>query len=39
MYDSRKSKFIEEQEASGLLSNLEVKAHASKIPLVGSFLL
>ena len=33
--DSKKSKFITEQEASRLLSSLAIKTHLSKIPLVG----
>ena len=33
--DSKKSKFIKEQETSGLLSSLGIKAPLSKIPLVG----
>ena len=33
--DSEKSKFIKQQEASGLLSNLGIKTPLSKIPLVG----
>ena len=33
--DSNKSKFIKQQEASGLLSSLGKKIHLSKIPLVG----
>ena len=33
--DSKKSKFIKQQEASGLLSSLGIKAPLSKIPLVG----
>ena len=36
--DSKKSKFINQQEASRLLSNLGIKAPLSKIPLVGSLL-
>ena len=36
--DSKKSKFIKEQEASGLLSSLGIKAPLSKIPLVGLLL-
>ena len=36
--DSKKSKFIKEQEASGLLSNLEIKAPLNKIPLLGPLL-
>ena len=38
MCDSKKSKFIKEKEASGLLSSLGTKIALSKIPLVGSFL-
>ena len=34
----KKIKFIKEQEASGLLSRLEIKTHLSKIPLVGPLL-
>ena len=37
--DSKKLKFIKQQEASGLLSSSRIKAPLSKIPLVGSFLL
>ena len=33
--DSKKSKFIKQQEASGLLSSLGIKTLLSKIPLVG----
>ena len=33
--DSKRSKFIKEQEACGLLSSLEIKTPLSKIPLVG----
>ena len=36
--DSKKSKFIKEQEASGLLSSLGIKTSLSKIPLVGYLL-
>ena len=36
--DSEKSKFIKQQEASGLLSNLGIKTPLSKIPLVGPLL-
>ena len=35
--DSKKSKFVKEQEASGLLSSLGTKVPLSKIPLVGPF--
>ena len=33
--DRKKSKFIKQQEASGLLSRLGIKTPLSKIPLVG----
>ena len=33
--DSKRSKFIKEQEASGLLSSLGIKTPLSKTPLVG----
>ena len=36
--DSKKSKFIKEQEASGLLSSLGIKTPLSKISLVGPLL-
>ena len=36
--DRKMSKFIKEQEASGLLSTLGIKAPLSKIPLVGQAL-
>ena len=35
MCDNKKSKFIKEQEANGLLSNLGIKTPLSKIPLLG----
>ena len=38
VYDSKKSKFIKEQGASGLLSSLGIKIPLSQIPLVGSLL-
>ena len=38
MCDSKKSKFIKEQEASGLLSSLGIKAPLSRIPLAGPLL-
>ena len=38
VYDSKKSKFIKEEEASGLLSCLEIKTPLNKIPLLGSIL-
>ena len=37
--DSKKSKFIKQQEASRLLSSLEIKTPLSKIPLLGPLLL
>ena len=36
--DSKKLKFIKEQEASWSFSSLEIKTPLSKIPLVGSLL-
>ena len=36
--DSKKSKFIKQQETSGLLSSLGIKTPLSKIPLVGPLL-
>ena len=36
--DSKKSKFIKEQEISGLLSSLGIKTPLSRTPLVGPFL-
>ena len=36
--DSKKLKFLKQQEASGLLSSLGIKTPLSKIPLVGSLL-
>ena len=38
VYDSKKPKFIKQQEASGLLSSLGIKTPLSKIPLVGALL-
>ena len=35
--DSKKPKFIRQQETNGLLSSLGIKTPLSKIPLVGSF--
>ena len=37
--DSKKSKFIKQQEASRLLSSLEIKTPLSKIPLSGPLLI
>ena len=36
--DSKKSKFIKQEEASGLLSSLGTKTPSSKVPLVGTIL-
>ena len=36
--DSKKSKFIKEQEASGLFSSFGIKTPSSKVPLLGPFL-
>ena len=36
--DSEKSKFIKQEEATGLLSSLEIKTPLSKIPLIGLLL-
>ena len=36
--DSKKSKFLKQQEASGLLRSLGIKTPSIKIPLVGTFL-
>ena len=36
--NSKKSKFIKKQEASGLLSKLGIKTPLSKIPIVGDVL-
>ena len=33
----KKSRFVKEQEAKGLLSNLEIRAPLSKIPLLNVF--
>ena len=39
MCDSKKSKFLKEQEAKGLLSNLESKTTLNQIRLLGLLLL
>ena len=36
--DSKKSKFIKEQQAKGLLSNLGIETPLNKIPLLGDIL-
>ena len=38
MRDSKKAKFIKEQEASGLLSSLGINTPLNQIPLLGPFL-
>ena len=38
VYDSKKSKFIKEQETSGFLISLEITIPLSKIPFVGPLL-
>ena len=38
VYDSKKSKFIKEQDASGILSSLGIKTHLQNIHLVGPLL-
>ena len=39
MCDSKKSKFLKEQEASRLLSSIGMKTTLNEIPLVGSLFL
>ena len=39
LFESKKSKFVKEPEASGLLSSLWIKTPLSKIPLVGPVLI
>ena len=36
--DSKKSKFIKEQQAKGLISNLGIRTPLNKIPLLGDIL-
>ena len=36
--DSKKSRFIKNQEAKGLLSNLDVRTPLSKVPIFGNIL-
>ena len=38
IYDSKKSRFIKDQEAKGLLTNLGVRAPLSKVPILGGIL-
>ena len=39
IWGSKKSRFIEKRETSGLLNSLDIKALLSKIPLLGAILL
>ena len=36
--DGKKSRFIKNQEAKGLLSNLGIRTQLSKLPMLGDFL-
>ena len=36
--DSKKSRFIKNQEAKGLLSNLDIRTPLSKVPILGDIL-
>ena len=38
IYGSKKSRFIKDQEAKGLLSNLGVRTPLSKVPILGDIL-
>ena len=38
IYGSKKSRFIKNQEAKGLLSNLGIKTPLSKVPIMGDIL-
>ena len=38
VWGSKKSKFVKEQEARGLLSNLGIKTPSNKVPLLGDIL-
>ena len=38
IWDSKKSRFIKNQEAKGLLSNLGVRTPLSKVPILGDIL-
>ena len=38
IWDSKKSRFIKNQEAKGLLSNLGIKTPLSKVPILGDIL-
>ena len=38
MYGSKKSRFIQKQEASGIVNNLGLKTPLSKVPFLGDIL-
>ena len=38
IYDNKKSRFIKNQEAKGLLSNLGIRTLQSKVPILGDIL-
>ena len=38
IFDSKKLRFIKNQEAKGLLSNLGVRTQLSKVPILGDIL-
>ena len=38
IYDSKKSRFVKNQKAKGLLSNLGVRTPLSKVPILGDIL-
>ena len=38
IYNSKKSRFIKNQEAKGLLSNLGIRTPLSKVPILGDIL-
>ena len=38
IYDSKKSRFIKNQEAKGLLSNLGLRTPLGKLPILGDIL-
>ena len=38
IFDSKKSRFIKNQEAKGLLSNLGIRTPLSKVPILGDIL-
>ena len=38
IYGSKKSRFIKDQQAKGLLSNLGIKTQLSKVPILGNIL-